>query len=147
MSPLQALGSTQHLATPDKDATACIELGNCSWKGSAGEKRPASVRLRRLHGRSEGPSARSRRRGGAICSGKLKKYQGNSYLASMAMLGCASEKSMRLLFDAYVEAIDKEANRNKLKSRLAGHDISRAYEEFRKSFSTTRGQVRDSTNR
>jgi hypothetical protein len=75
----------------------------------------------------------------------LRTYQGNSYLASMTMLGCASERSMRLLFDAYVEAIDKEANRSKLKSRLAGRDISRAYEEFRKSFITTRGQVRDST--
>jgi len=76
-------------------------------------------------------------------SESLRTYQGNSYLASMAMLGCASERSMRLLFDAYVEAIDKEANRSKLKSRLVGRDISRAYAEFRKSFDSTRTQVQD----
>ncbi len=78
-------------------------------------------------------------------SESLRTYQGNSYLASMAMLGCASERAMRVLFDAYVAAIDKEANRNKLKSRLEGRDISRAYVEFRKSFDTTRAQVHDST--
>jgi hypothetical protein len=39
-------------------------------------------------------------------SESLRTYQGNSYLASMAMLGCASEKVMRLLFNAYVAAID-----------------------------------------
>jgi hypothetical protein len=82
----------------------------------------------------------------------LRTYQGNSYLASMAMLGCASERAMRVLFDAYLGAIDKEAksdeeakNRNKLRSRLEGREISRAYEEFRKSFDTTRAQVHDST--
>ena len=64
----------------------------------------------------------------------LRTYQGNSYLASMAMLGCASERAMRVLFDAYLGAIDREAkvdkeakNRNKLRSRLEGHEISRAY--------------------
>jgi hypothetical protein len=82
----------------------------------------------------------------------LRTYQGNSYLASMAMLGCASERAMRVLFDAYLGAIDKEAktdkeakNRNKLRSRLEGREISRAYAEFRKSFDTTRAQVHDST--
>jgi len=76
----------------------------------------------------------------------LRTYQGNSYLASMAMLGCASERAMRVLFDAYLGAIDKEAkNRNKLRSRLEGREISRAYDEFRKSFNTTRAQVHDST--
>src|SRR5215211_4738684 len=74
----------------------------------------------------------------------LRTYQGNSYLASMAMLGCASERSIRLLFDAYVEAIDKEVNSNKLRSKLDGRDISRAYAEFRKSFNSTRVQVHDS---
>ncbi len=75
----------------------------------------------------------------------LRAYQGNSYLASMAMLGCASERSMRVLFDVYVGAIDKEVNRDRLRSRLEGRDISRAYAEFRKSFDTTRAQVHDST--
>ncbi|HEX6711531.1 MAG TPA: hypothetical protein VF068_14465 [Rubrobacter sp.] len=76
-------------------------------------------------------------------SESLRTYQGNAYLASMAMLGCASERSMRLLFDAYVEAIDREANRKRLKSKLAGRDISRAYAEFRKSFDTTRAHVHE----
>jgi hypothetical protein len=76
-------------------------------------------------------------------SESLRTYQNNSYLASMAMLGCASERSMRLLFGAYVGAIDKEANSSKLKSRLDGRDISRAYTEFRKSFDSTRAQVHD----
>jgi len=75
----------------------------------------------------------------------LRTYQSNSYLASMAMLGCASERSIRLLFEAYIQAIDKEANRSRLKSRLEGRDISRAYKEFKRSFDSTRGQVQDST--
>jgi len=52
---------------------------------------------------------------------------------------------MRLLFDAYVEAIDKEVNSNRLRSKLDGRDISRAYAEFRKSFNSTRAQVQDDT--
>jgi|SRR5215211_1752147 len=78
-------------------------------------------------------------------SESLRTYQGNAYLASMAMLGCASERSMRLLFDAYVEAIDKEVNRRKVKSRLDGRNISRAYAEFKKYFDSTRAQVQDET--
>ena len=73
----------------------------------------------------------------------LRTYQGNSYLASMTMLGCASERTMRLLFDAYIGAIGEERNRQKLRSRVNGRDISRAYEEFKRSFDSTRSQLQD----
>jgi hypothetical protein len=75
----------------------------------------------------------------------LKTYQGNAHLAAMALLGCASERAMRLLFDSYVAAIDKEPNRNKLKDRLEGREVSRAYKEFKKSFDSTRAQVQHGT--
>lgn len=73
----------------------------------------------------------------------LRTYQTNSYLASMVMLGCASERAMRLLFDAYAKAIDDKKNQEKLRQRLNGRDISKAYDEFRRSFDTTRSQVHD----
>lgn len=73
----------------------------------------------------------------------LRTYQTNSYLASMVMLGCASERAMRTLFDAYTGAIDNARNQEKLRQRLNGRDISKAYDEFRRSFDTTRSQVQD----
>jgi hypothetical protein len=71
----------------------------------------------------------------------LQTYQTNTYYASMAMLGCASERAIRLLIDAYVNAIDDATNRDKLKQRIEGRDISKAYERFRESFDSTRNQV------
>src|SRR5690606_16886774 len=67
----------------------------------------------------------------------LRTYQSNAYYAAMAMLGCASERAIRLLIEAYLGAIDDTTNREKLRSRINRRDVSTAYEEFRKSFDST----------
>ena len=71
----------------------------------------------------------------------LRAYQFNLYHTSMVMLGCASERAIRLLMSAYAAAIDKEQSRKQLESKLSGRDISKAYEEFKKSFDSTRSQI------
>jgi len=70
----------------------------------------------------------------------LRAFQANLYLASMVMLGCASERAIIVLIDSYVGAITDTANQEKLRSRLAGRDISVAYERFRESFNSTKKQ-------
>ena len=74
-------------------------------------------------------------------SESLRAFQYNMFFASMVMLGCASEKAIVLLIDAYVSSIDKPTNQAKLRSRIANRDISTAFDEFKKSFDTTKNQV------
>ena len=71
----------------------------------------------------------------------LRSYQVNLHYASMVMLGCASERAMNLLIDAYINAIDKEENQTRLRNRINNRDISTAYSEFKKSFDTTSNQI------
>ncbi len=71
----------------------------------------------------------------------LRAYQANLLYASMVMLGCASERAIILLIDSYINAIDKEANQKKLKSRITNRNITTAYEEFKKSFDSTKDQI------
>jgi hypothetical protein len=70
----------------------------------------------------------------------LRAFQANLYLASMVMLGCASERAITLLINSYVAAIEDPANQQKLQSRVSGRDISVAYDRFRESFNSTRSQ-------
>lgn len=62
------------------------------------------------------------------------------------MLGCASERAIRLLIDAYLGAIADQANRDKLASRVSGREISVAYKRFRESFDSVRNQLPVSLN-
>jgi hypothetical protein len=71
----------------------------------------------------------------------LRAYQANLYHAAMVMLGCASERAIGLLIEAYVGSIGDETNREKLRARLAGRDISGRYERFKQSFDSTRNQI------
>lgn len=73
----------------------------------------------------------------------LQAYQRNVYLASMVMLGCASERAIVLLMNAYTSPIDNEQNRERLRQRIANRDISHAYSKFRESFDTNRHQISD----
>lgn len=74
-------------------------------------------------------------------SESLRAYQSNLYYASMVMLGCSSERAINLLMNAYVESIDNETNKKKLRGRINKRDISTAYNEFKRSFGATRNQV------
>lgn len=71
----------------------------------------------------------------------LRAYQRHLYLASMAMLGCASERAIWLLINAYLASISNETNREKLRSRVSGRDISVAYARFRESFKSVEAQL------
>jgi hypothetical protein len=71
----------------------------------------------------------------------LQAYQRSLFLAAVAMLGCASERAIWLLMNAYVDAIAEESNREKLRTRIASRDISYAYKRFRESFDSTRNQL------
>jgi hypothetical protein len=71
----------------------------------------------------------------------LRAYQSNLYLASMVMLACASERAILLLIDTYVSSIADATNRQKLESRVKKRDISVAYENFKASFDSTKGQL------
>jgi hypothetical protein len=75
----------------------------------------------------------------------LRAYQFNLFFASMAMLGAASERAMRLLISAYVNSIADDTNQEKLRRRLDGRDISQAYKRFRESFDSSRHQISDAT--
>lgn len=55
-------------------------------------------------------------------------------LGAAFMLGAASEKSVNVLIDSYLAAIDDESNRTKLTGRINNRMISNRYEEFKKSF-------------
>ncbi len=71
----------------------------------------------------------------------LRAYQAHLYLSAVAMLGAASEKAIRKLISAYLDSIADETNREKLRSRIDGRDISAAYRKFKESFDSTAGQL------
>lgn len=71
----------------------------------------------------------------------LRAYQANLYQSAMVMLGCSSERAIKLLINAYVESIEDKTNRDKLFSRISGRDISVIYEKFKESFNSTRNQI------
>jgi hypothetical protein len=71
----------------------------------------------------------------------LQAYQRQLFLCSVAMLGCASERGIWSLIDTYLTAIKDVTNRDKLRSRIAGRDISVAYRRFRESFDSVQGQL------
>jgi hypothetical protein len=74
-------------------------------------------------------------------SESLRAYQANLYFSAMVMLGCSSERAIRLLMDAYIISIEDDTNREKLRSRLSGRDISVAYDKFKESFDSTKYQI------
>lgn len=76
----------------------------------------------------------------------LQAYQRSLFLAAVAMLGCASERAIWLLMNAYIDAIGDDTNREKLRSRIASRDISLAYKKFRESFDSNRNQLPPNLN-
>jgi len=71
----------------------------------------------------------------------LRGFQSNLFFSSMVMLGCASEKAVLILIDAYISSIQPAANQAKLRSRTNKKEISVAFEEFKKSFDATKQQI------
>lgn len=77
----------------------------------------------------------------SFLSEALLAYQRSLFMAAVAMLGCASERAIWLLMNAYVDAIADQSNRAKLRGRIESRDISFAYKRFRESFDSTRNQL------
>jgi hypothetical protein len=67
----------------------------------------------------------------------------NSLLGCSFLLGAASEKAIWLLVDSYAQAIADEGNRTKFKERVSRKFISRAYDEFKKSFGSCKSKPDD----
>ena len=68
-------------------------------------------------------------------------YKANSLLGCSFLLGAASEKAMWLLINSYVAAIENEKNRQKLESRISNKFISKAYDEFKRSISSSKSNL------
>ncbi|GAB4450693.1 MAG: hypothetical protein OHK0036_09810 [Bacteroidia bacterium] len=61
-------------------------------------------------------------------------YKGNSLLGCAFLLGAASEKAIWILIDTFGHSIEDPKNREKFNSRVGKGSISRAFDEFKKSF-------------
>lgn len=70
-------------------------------------------------------------------------YRANSLLGCSFLLGAASEKAIWLLIDSYVKSISDEMNKTRLKERVINKFVSRAYEEFKKSFAGCKSKPTD----
>jgi hypothetical protein len=61
----------------------------------------------------------------------LRTFRINCLLSSVVMLGCASEKTLLVLIDAYTGALS-EPSRSKFQNNTEGRMIKRQFDEFRK---------------
>ena len=73
----------------------------------------------------------------------LQAYHRSLPLSSMVMLGCASERLVLQLIDAYVSSLESEASQQRLRQKTNNRDISEAFRVFRESFNSTRVQLRE----
>jgi len=69
----------------------------------------------------------------------------NSLLGCSFLLGAASEKAIWFLIESYAQAIEDEKDRSKFKDRINNRFISRAYDEFKKSFGSCKSKPTDPT--
>jgi hypothetical protein len=60
----------------------------------------------------------------------MSSYNVGSVLAAMVMLGCASEKALLLLIDAFAAALPNADARTKFLSRVTGRQIKRQFDQF-----------------
>lgn len=66
-----------------------------------------------------------------------------SLLGCSFLLGAASEKAIWLLIDSYAEAISGGTNQARFKERISNKFISRAYDEFKRSFRSSKSKPTD----
>lgn len=64
----------------------------------------------------------------------IHSLKANSLLGCAFLLGAASEKAILNLIETFGNSIESEKNREKFKSKTNAKFISRAFEEFKKSF-------------
>lgn len=73
-------------------------------------------------------------------SESLRCYKSGSVAGAAFMLGAASEKAINLLIEKYVDCIEDERNRERLRSRIGNRMISHKYEEFKKSYASCKSK-------
>lgn len=73
----------------------------------------------------------------------IQSLKSNSLLGCAFLLGAASEKSILNLISAFGESIESEKNQEKFKSKTHMRSISRAYDEFRRSFAACKTKPQD----
>ena len=70
----------------------------------------------------------------------ITSIKAGSLLGCAFLLGGASEKSILLLIDAYTTAIDDETLREKFTQRTNGKFISKIFDEFKRSFKSSKNK-------
>lgn len=71
----------------------------------------------------------------------LNTYNINALLSSTITLGCASEKALLLLIEAYTMAFQDISRKQKFINNTSGKMIKRQFEEFSKSITTIIGHI------
>ncbi|MGD1902112.1 MAG: hypothetical protein ACFB9N_07715 [Geitlerinemataceae cyanobacterium] len=70
----------------------------------------------------------------------ILSYKAKSLLGCAFLLGSASEKAILLLIETYGNAIDDDKNRTKFQNRIKGKFISKAFDEFKISFKSSKNK-------
>ena len=73
----------------------------------------------------------------------IYSLKSNLLLGCAFLLGAASEKAILNLIETFGNSIELEKNREKFKSKTNAKFISRAYDEFKKSFSACKTKPTD----
>lgn len=73
----------------------------------------------------------------------IYSLKSNSLLGCAFLLGAASEKAILNLIETFGNSIESDRNREKFKSKTNAKFISRAYDEFKKSFSACKTKPTD----
>ena len=71
----------------------------------------------------------------------LRTYNINALLSSTITLGCASEKALLLVIEAYKNAIQDVGRRTKFQNNTAGRMIKRQFDEFTKCITNLIGSI------
>lgn len=74
-------------------------------------------------------------------SESINAYNHNLLLSATTTIGCASEKALLLLLEAYVPFLPSQKEQDSFLNRTKGRFIKTQFEEFQKSFAGQKGRV------
>lgn len=74
-------------------------------------------------------------------SESINAYNHNLFLSATTAIGCASEKALLLLIDAYIPFLPSQKERDSFLNRTKGRFIKTQFEEFQKSFTGHKSRV------
>ena len=73
----------------------------------------------------------------------MSAYSHRLYLSATTAIGCASEKALLLLIEAYCNFLPTQKEREQFNNRVKGKFIKKQFEEFRKSLSGQKVRIDD----